>query len=290
MTQALEKLKALRKRVAQLTSQLSQMQAQQQNAANKAAQMEAENADDVAAGRPPRHSQAAIQKVKNSAPSSAQINSVQNDLEDAKKELAAMEADYEAEGEKENQPRALPPMIPPVNVPDASSGSSYEDVKAAMRQNLMAELSRLNNQIFKSHRGYGAGKYGQGKTYSVNPAQQKRLKELSQRLQNFDSYFDNIWKTEIQPQIKKPPVSSLPPGFNPNQPIPSYGGVPSGAAPQTNMPKPPVSSLPQPGSSAGTKPSTNQMDENGIPMVQKPTGFEKDRRFYKPDGSLFGTM
>lgn len=303
MTAALDKMKLLERRVAQLQAQLAQMASQQRNAEKKAAQMEAENADDVANGKPPRHTQSAIQAVRNSAPSANQIGLVQNQLADAERDLAQMRGEYEQEKEEGQRPTTRT-VIPSIDVPDASAGGSYEEVKAAMRQNLMAELSRLNNQIFTSQAGLGAGKYGQKPTYSINQQQRRRLRELSQKLQNFDSYFDNVWRTEIAPQIKS------------KIPTPSYPGIPEGAAPmivgmaspatqeQALLPqiqnsrfrpqlggmaqkKPPIASIPQ---QTTRQTSMNQVDENGIPMIKTGAGWVKDRRFYKPDGTLFGMM
>lgn len=63
----------------------------------------------------------------------------------------------------------------------------------------------------------------------------------------------------------------------------NYGPV-SYTIPSEEMmqPRPPISSQPTS--------STNPVDENGIPMVMTSIGWIKNPRFYKPDGTLFGTM
>lgn len=250
----------------------------------------------------------------------SQIVGLERDLQDAI-DNAKSQADWDAkvqEGGGVIETKIVPSYV---DVPDPSSG--YDAVKAAMRANIERQIAAIQ--------GSGPGVLGGLKPQNANRAKQngKLLLSLVNKLNNWDSYFDNMWKTEIAPQIKS------------KQPAPSYPGVPQGAMPslagagmapeeiqrqalmlpqsdryrpQTEgmaqrpitweerqrlmgikpaqastsaTKKPPMSSLPQqPSSYSGSKP----VDENEIPMVQTSAGWVRDRRFYKPDGTLFGTM
>lgn len=227
-------------------------------------------------------------------------------LEREKQDALDKAAEQEKALDEARSPRVQPGVVGYVPVPDPASGASYEEVAAAVKNNLLAELSELNRQLQQS---WSPGRTSTG-TVAVNSRQQQKLAELNSRISNFDSWFRNVWNTEYKPVIgsRQPPIpvpitfGQMAPQAIQNQSLqqfakaaeaiksaPQTGAAPIkplGQTPDFNKPvstKPPISSQ-----SSGT--GGNPVDENGIPMVQTSAGWVKDRRFYKPDGTLFGTM
>lgn len=226
-------------------------------------------------------------------------------LEQQKQDAIDKARAAEEERRKMAEPSPGVTIIPYVDVPDPSAGATYEQVASAVRNNLMADLSRIQAKQQK-------GRIRKGGQWVVpyTPENQRRISEINKRLQNFDSWFRNVWNTEYKPVIgsRQPtipmPITSeqMAPQAIQNQSLqqlekageaikfaPQTGTAPIkplGQIPNFNKPistKPPIS-----GQNAGM--AGNPLDENGIPMVQTSAGWVKDRRFYKPDGTLLGTM
>jgi hypothetical protein len=236
-------------------------------AEDRLAMMLAKNQDDAANNKPPTYSNQAIetqrQEVQRLKDRLQVILQMEQEASDRAREMKpSVSSSTPTSWGKQVGAGALGPSI--------SGNMSYDEMKQTLRNQMMRELQMLSA---------GAGSIDPRSGYRTkqsSEAGRRRAMDLAAKLQNFDSWFDSMYQSEFGNRNKP-------------QPMPQYPGVPQGAIPMTSTPKPPIMPKP-PTQMSGGFGAGKQFDKNGIPMVQSSMGWEKDNRFYKPDGSLFGTM
>lgn len=192
--------------------------------------MIAENRDAQQRDLPPKHSNVALQKQRQ------KINDVQSAL-NTKIEWEAEQAQIAKErrpGPRTSTQQQWNQQKPAILGQEINPDMSYEQMKAVLRQKTLAELQAVSG---------GAGSVDPASGYitrqSAMPGSSRAM-ELSNRLQNFDSWFENMYRSEFGGQ-----PSMIQPG--------------SSVGTMTTAPRPPISSLPSPQSPSGSPVSSSNL-------------------------------
>jgi len=189
---------------------------------NRLGLMLSQNQDDVAKRKTPRHSNEAIEKQKQKIKmlrDRLQVISEMERKESERAESLSPPVTTASTPEMWNKMKSSGAMGPSI-----SSNMDYDKMKQALRSQMIQELQMLS---------MGAGSIDPRSGYRTSKSSQagtKRAMELSERLRNFDSWFDSMYQSEF----------GLPDFMSK---IPEYPNVPSGAIPQSMPLRSPIKSM-----------------------------------------------